>query len=206
MSKPETASPASDSAGAIYRATKRLLDLAAALLLISALGLPMLAVAAAVRLTSRGPALYWSDRIGRDNKIFRMPKFRSMYVGTPPVATHLLKNSDALITPLGALLRKSSFDELPQLWSVLRGDMSLVGPRPALFNQYDLIAARTAAGVQVLVPGITGWAQINGRDELPIPVKVQFDVEYLHKRSMSLDLRILGRTLLKVLRREGVAH
>jgi len=185
---------------------KRFFDICSVLVLAIPLALPMVLLGAAVRITSRGPALYWSDRVGRCNRLFKMPKFRSMYVGTPPVATHLLVNPDAHITPLGRFLRKSSLDELPQLWSVLVGDMSLVGPRPALFNQEDLISARTAAGVHVLRPGITGWAQVNGRDELPIPIKVSLDAEYLAQRSFSLDLRILFRTLLKVARREGVAH
>ena len=159
-----------------------------------------------VRLTSRGPALYWSDRVGQGNRIFRMPKFRSMRVNTPAVATHLLSNPQAYLTPIGAFLRKSSLDELPQLWSILKGDMSFVGPRPALFNQDDLIALRTEAGVHVLVPGLTGWAQVNGRDELPIPDKVKLDVEYLQRRSFGFDLKILWLTLVKVLRREGVSH
>lgn len=185
---------------------KRFFDVGVALLLSAALAVPMLVIAAMVRVTSRGPALYWSDRVGQGNRIFRMPKFRSMYVGTPPVATHLLANSTTHITPIGRLLRKSSLDELPQLWSVLVGDMSLVGPRPALFNQNDLVQARTAAGVHKLRPGITGWAQINGRDELPIPVKVAMDTEYLFRRSLCLDLRILWLTVWKVLRSDGVAH
>lgn len=190
----------------VFGSLKRLFDLVVALALILVLGLPMLIIAAGVRLTSRGPALYWSDRIGRHNQTFRMPKFRSMYIGTPPVATHLLADPDAYITPIGQFLRKSSLDELPQLWSVLVGDMSLVGPRPALFNQHDLIEARTAAGVQALLPGITGWAQVNGRDELPIPAKVALDAEYLRGRSLGLDLRILWMTIWRVIRREGVAH
>jgi len=159
-----------------------------------------------VRLTSPGPALYWSDRVGQGNRIFRMPKFRSMRVNTPAVATHLLSNPQAYLTPIGAFLRKSSLDELPQLWSILKGDMSFVGPRPALFNQEDLIALRTEAGVHMLVPGLTGWAQVNGRDELPIPDKVKLDVEYLQRRSFGFDLKILWLTLVKVLRREGVSH
>jgi O-antigen biosynthesis protein WbqP len=167
---------------------------------------PVLLVAALVRLTSRGPALYWSDRVGRRNTIFRMPKFRSMRIGTPAVATHLLEDPDRYLTPIGSFLRKSSLDELPQLWSILRGDMSFVGPRPALFNQHDLIALRTAQGVHELVPGLTGWAQVNGRDELPIPEKVQLDVEYLRRRSLGFDLRILWMTFVKVLGRDGVAH
>lgn len=185
---------------------KRLFDVSAAVLLLIALALPMTIIGIAVRVTSRGPALYWSDRVGRHNRLFRMPKFRSMYVDTPPLATHLLSDPEARITPLGRVLRRSSLDELPQLWSVLVGDMSLVGPRPALFNQDDLTAARTASGVHNLKPGITGWAQINGRDELPIPAKVALDAEYLARRSFSLDLRILLLTFWKVLRHEGVSH
>jgi O-antigen biosynthesis protein WbqP len=185
---------------------KRGFDLAAALALAIVLTFPLLIIAVLVRTSSRGPAIYWSDRVGRDNAIFRMPKFRSMYVGTPPLATHLLANPDAHVTPLGKFLRRSSLDELPQLWSVLMGDMSLVGPRPALFNQDDLISARTAAGVHVLRPGITGWAQVNGRDELPIPEKVALDAAYLRNRSFLLDLRILFLTAWKVVRRDGVSH
>jgi O-antigen biosynthesis protein WbqP len=168
--------------------------------------LPVLLVALAVRLTSKGPALYWSDRVGRNNKIFKMPKFRSMRVGTPAVATHLLGNPDAYLTPIGSFLRKSSLDELPQLWSILVGDMSFVGPRPALFNQQDLIALRTEQGVHTMVPGLTGWAQVNGRDELPIPDKVKLDVAYLQRQSLGFDLRILWLTFVKVLRRDGVSH
>ncbi len=167
---------------------------------------PFCIVALLVRLTSPGPILYWSDRVGRYNKIFRMPKFRSMRVGTPAVATHLLENPNVFLTPIGPFLRKSSLDELPQLWSILVGDMSLVGPRPALFNQADLIALRTAHGVHELVPGLTGWAQINGRDELPIPEKVALDVEYLRRRSFRFDCHILWMTAIKVLRRDGVSH
>jgi O-antigen biosynthesis protein WbqP len=185
---------------------KRLFDIVVALVLIVVLAIPIALIAVAVRLTSPGPALYWSDRIGRDNVPFRMPKFRSMYVGTPAVATHLLTQPEAYITPLGRFLRRSSLDELPQLWSVLSGEMSLVGPRPALFNQYDLIEARSAAGVHELRPGITGWAQINGRDELPIPAKVALDAAYLRRRSFLLDLRILFLTAWKVVRRDGIAH
>lgn len=187
-------------------AAKRLFDTGVALIALVVLAVPMLLIGAIVAATSRGPILYWSDRIGRNNTVFRMPKFRSMYVGTPPVATHLLTNPAAHITPVGQFLRKSSLDELPQLWSVLTGDMSLVGPRPALFNQYDLIEARTAAGVHVLRPGITGWAQVNGRDELPIPAKVAFDAQYLAARSLLFDARILLLTGLRVLRRDGVSH
>ena len=157
-------------------------------------------------LTSKGPIIYWSNRVGKDNAIFRMPKFRTMRIDTPAVATHLLNDPDRYLTPVGKFLRKSSLDELPQLWSVLKGDMSFVGPRPALFNQDDLIALRTVKGVHRLIPGITGWAQINGRDDLPIPVKVKFDVHYLENRSLIFDIKILFLTLLKVLRREGVTH
>lgn len=166
----------------------------------------MLLVSLLVKLTSRGPALYWSDRVGRYNKIFRMPKFRSMYVGTPAVATHLLKNTNSHLTPIGSFLRKSSLDELPQLWSILSGDMSFVGPRPALFNQFDLIALRTERGVHQLVPGLTGWAQVNGRDELPILDKVALDEEYLQCQSFFFDLYVLGLTFAKVLKRDGVSH
>ena len=185
---------------------KRLFDLVLAVLAAIVLALPVLLVALAVRLTSPGPALYWSDRVGRHNRIFRMPKFRSMRVDTPAVATHLLQDPKAWLTPIGSFLRKSSLDELPQLWSILVGDMSFVGPRPALFNQDDLIALRSAQGVDELVPGLTGWAQINGRDELPIPEKVALDVEYLRRRSFLFDLRILWLTALKVVRRDGVSH
>jgi O-antigen biosynthesis protein WbqP len=170
------------------------------------LALPLLMVALAVKLTSPGPVLYWSDRVGRHNRIFRMPKFRSMRTDTPAVATHLLQDPDAWLTPIGAFLRKTSLDELPQLWSILAGDMSIVGPRPALFNQDDLIALRSERGVHELAPGLTGWAQVNGRDELPIPQKVELDVEYLRRRSFLFDLRIVWLTVIKVLRRDGVSH
>ena len=185
---------------------KRIFDLELAIFLTGFLALPILILAVLVRLTSPGPALYWSDRVGRRNTIFRMPKFRSMRVGTPAVATHLLTNPQAHLTPIGAFLRKSSLDELPQLWSILTGDMSFVGPRPALYNQADLIALRTKHGIDALVPGLTGWAQVNGRDELPIPDKVALDAEYLCRQSLWLDLRILWLTVVKVLRREGVSH
>jgi O-antigen biosynthesis protein WbqP len=167
---------------------------------------PLLLVAMAVRLTSNGPALYWSDRVGRNNVIFKMPKFRSMRVGTPAVATHLLADAQSHLTPIGSFLRKSSLDELPQLFSILAGDMSFVGPRPALFNQQDLISLRTELGVHELVPGLTGWAQVNGRDELPIPDKVKLDVEYLKQQSLTFDIRILWMTFIKVLKRDGIAH
>ena len=185
---------------------KRLFDFLLAVAAAMVLALPVLLVALAVRLTSPGPVLYWSDRVGRNNRIFRMPKFRSMRVGTPAVATHLLANPQAHLTPIGSFLRKSSLDELPQLWSILVGDMSFVGPRPALFNQDDLIELRTQLGVHALVPGLTGWAQINGRDELPIPDKVRLDAAYLQRQSLGFDIRILWLTLVKVLRRDGVAH
>ena len=185
---------------------KRLFDLMAGACAALVLLLPIAVVALAVRLTSKGPALYWSDRVGRNNKIFKMPKFRSMRVGTPAVATHLLADPNSHLTPIGSFLRKSSLDELPQLWSILVGDMSFVGPRPALFNQDDLIALRTQQGVHELVPGLTGWAQVNGRDELPIPDKVKLDVEYLQRQSLWFDIRILWLTFVKVLRRDGVSH
>lgn len=185
---------------------KRLFDLTLALLAGSVLLIPVLLVAVAVRLTSKGPALYWSDRVGRNNAVFKMPKFRSMRVGTPAVATHLLDNPAAHLTPIGSFLRKSSLDELPQLLSILKGDMSFVGPRPALFNQHDLVTLRTAAGVYALMPGLTGWAQVNGRDELPIPAKVALDAVYLQQRSLAFDIRILWLTLVKVIQRDGVSH
>lgn len=185
---------------------KRLFDLAMALVAAVFLALPVVMTALAVRLTSPGPVLYWSDRVGRHNRIFKMPKFRSMRIDTPAVATHLLQNPGQWLTPIGSFLRKSSLDELPQLWSILKGDMSFVGPRPALFNQNDLIALRTEKGVHELVPGLTGWAQVNGRDELPIPQKVQLDAEYLERRSLLFDMKILWMTALKVLARDGVSH
>ena len=185
---------------------KRLFDLLLALFAAVVLALPVFVVAVLVRLTSPGPALYWSDRVGRHNRIFKMPKFRSMRIGTPAVATHLLKDPKVYLTPIGSFLRKSSLDELPQLWSILTGDMSFVGPRPALFNQDDLITQRTEFGVHELVPGLTGWAQINGRDELPIPEKVKLDVEYLRRQSFWFDIRILWLTFVRVIRRDGVSH
>ncbi len=185
---------------------KRFVDFTIGLMALAILWLPMLLVALLVRVTSPGPLLYWSDRVGRNNRIFRMPKFRSMRFDAPAVATHLLQNPEQWLTPIGSFLRKTSLDELPQLWSILKGDMSFVGPRPALFNQDDLITLRTDAGVHELVPGLTGWAQVNGRDELPIPDKVQLDAEYLQRRSFGFDLWILWLTMLKVLRRDGVSH
>jgi O-antigen biosynthesis protein WbqP len=185
---------------------KRVFDV----LLVSLLGLvllaPMLFVALLIRLTSEGPILHWSERVGRFNRTFRMPKFRSMRVATPLVATHLLQNPQAHLTPIGSFLRRTSLDELPQLWSILMGEMSFVGPRPALFNQYDLIALRTQYGVHELSPGLTGWAQINGRDELPIPQKVQLDAEYMARRSFALDQRILLITVMRVIGQKGVSH
>lgn len=185
---------------------KRVFDLLLGCLLLLVLLFPCLLIAMAVRATSPGPALYWSDRVGRKNAIFRMPKFRTMRTDTPAVATHLLGNPDQFLTPIGSFLRKTSLDELPQLWSILKGDMSFVGPRPALFNQYDLIELRTRHHVDELLPGLTGWAQINGRDELAIPDKVKLDVEYLQRQSLLFDLNILLLTFLKVVRREGVTH
>ena len=185
---------------------KRLFDLILSLLLLLIFAFPLLVIALLVKFTSSGPVLYWSDRVGKDNLLFRMPKFRTMRVNTPEVATHLLADSHQYLTLVGAFLRRYSLDELPQLWSVLTGDMSMVGPRPALFNQDDLIALRTAKGAHQLIPGITGWAQINGRDDLPIPVKVEYDVYYLQHHSLIFDIKILFLTLFKVLRREGVMH
>ncbi len=185
---------------------KRLFDLLLALIAASVLLLPILLTALLVKLTSKGPALYWSERVGRNNLIFSMPKFRSMKVDTPAVATHLLADPKSVLTPVGDFLRKSSLDELPQLWSILKGDMSFVGPRPALFNQDDLVALRTQKGVHELIPGLTGWAQINGRDELPIPDKVVLDEVYLQQQSFWFDIKILWLTFVKVLRRDGITH
>jgi O-antigen biosynthesis protein WbqP len=185
---------------------KRLFDLFLALIALFFLLLPILVVALIVRFTSTGPVLYWSDRVGRDNQLFKMPKFRTMRVDTPAVATHLLTDPKQFLTCVGPFLRKSSLDELPQLWSILKGDMSFVGPRPALFNQDDLIALRTQHGVDKLVPGLTGWAQINGRDELPIIDKVKLDIYYMQRQSFALDLKIIALTFLKVLRRDGIQH
>jgi len=185
---------------------KRLFDLIIAVLLLIFLLIPMLVISILIKLTSKGPVFYWSERIGRNNAIFRMPKFRSMRTDTPPVATHLLANPDQYITLVGKWIRKTSLDELPQVFSVLKGDMSFVGPRPALFNQDDLVALRTSKGIHALVPGITGWAQINGRDELPIPVKVDYDLHYLKNRSFVFDLKILMLTLSNVVAGKGVTH
>ena len=185
---------------------KRVFDLILAIFLFLVLLISLLLIAVLVVTTSKGPALYWSERIGRNNKIFKMPKFRSMLTGTPAVATHLLENPDSYLSPIGSFLRSSSLDELPQLFSVLKGDMSFVGPRPALYNQDDLITLRTQKGVDKLLPGITGWAQVNGRDELSIPDKVALDVEYLNRQSFWFDMKILWMTFLKVVKRDGVSH
>lgn len=185
---------------------KRCFDLLLVLLLIVFFSIPLILVALAVRLTSTGPAIYWSDRVGRNNALFRMPKFRTMRIDTPAVATHLLGKPDQYLTPIGSFLRKSSLDELPQLWSILNGDMSFVGPRPALFNQDDLIQLRTEKGVHLILPGLTGWAQVNGRDELPIPEKVKLDADYLAQQSFWFDIKILCLTFIKVIKRDGVTH
>nr|WP_315487306.1 sugar transferase [uncultured Undibacterium sp.] len=185
---------------------KRLADLVLAFIAAVILLIPFVIVSLMVRLTSKGPIIYWSDRVGRYNQIFKMPKFRSMLIDTPAVATHLLTNPDQYLTPVGSFLRKSSLDELPQLWSIIKGDMSFVGPRPALYNQADLIALRTEKQVHTIVPGLTGWAQINGRDELPIPQKVELDAYYLRHQSLALDIKILFRTFFKVIKRDGVTH
>ena len=185
---------------------KRLFDLILALIAASLLLVPIVVVAVLAKLTSKGPALYWSDRVGMYNTIFKMPKFRSMKVDTPAVASHLMNDPDAYITPFGGFLRHTSLDELPQLWCILKGEMSFVGPRPALFNQDDLIVLRTEKGVDQLVPGLTGWAQVKGRDELPIPEKVALDLEYMERQSLWFDIYILWLTVLKVLRRDGITH
>ncbi len=185
---------------------KRVFDAVLASVLLIVLAPVFLLVALLVRLTSSGPAVYWSSRVGRYNVLFQMPKFRSMRVDTPQVATHLLTGSNSFLTPIGSFLRKSSLDELPQLWSILRGDLSFVGPRPALFNQDDLVALRTTQGVDQLVPGLTGWAQVNGRDDLSIPEKVRYDVEYLQRRTFAFDCKIIIQTFTNVLRGRGVHH
>jgi O-antigen biosynthesis protein WbqP len=194
------------SSGQITMLLKRTCDIAGVLLALIIFAIPMAIVALAVRATSQGPALYWSQRVGRGNRLFSMPKFRTMRTNTPVVATHLLGDASRHLTPIGSFLRKTSLDELPQLWCILKGDMSFVGPRPALFNQDDLVAARTAQNVHTLLPGLTGWAQVNGRDELAIPDKVAFDAEYLERRSFLFDLRILGLTAIRVLGATGVQH
>ena len=185
---------------------KRIFDLILAAILIIVLSVPMLIIIFAIRLTSKGPALYWSERVGLDNSIYKMPKFRTMRIDTPQIATHLMSNPEKFLSPIGVFLRQTSLDELPQLFSILKGDMSFVGPRPALYNQDDLIYMRTEKGMDSLVPGLTGWAQVNGRDELPIPEKVALDVEYMEKQSFWFDMKILWMTFLKVVRRAGVSH
>ena len=185
---------------------KRFLDLIFAVVAIIILSVPFLFICLTIRFTSEGSSIYWSDRVGRDNIIFRMPKFRSMRVGTPAMATHLLKDPERYLTPIGLFLRKSSLDELPQLWSILRGDMSFVGPRPALFNQDNLIKLRTEYGVNKLLPGITGWAQVNGRDELSISEKVELDVEYMNRQSFWFDMKILWMTFLNLIKRDEISH
>jgi O-antigen biosynthesis protein WbqP len=192
--------------GPAYRFFKRAFDLVASSLLVILLGVPMLLIAISIRLTGKGAALYWSDRVGIHNHIFQMPKFRSMRVDAPQLATHLFRDPDSYVTPIGRFLRKTSLDELPQLLSILKGDISFVGPRPALFNQDDLVALRTEKGVHKLIPGLTGWAQINGRDSIPIPVKVDFDTYYLEHCSFWFDIKILFLTIFKVARTEGVSH
>ncbi len=185
---------------------KRIFDFTTALILTTIMTLPLIIIAVSVKLTSPGPVIHWSDRVGKNNRIFSMPKFRTMRIGTPDVATHLLQNVDNYLTPLGSFLRKTSLDELPQLWSIITGDMSFVGPRPALFNQNDLIKLRTQKEISKLSPGITGWAQINGRDNISIPVKVLYDEYYLKNRSFFFDLKILWNTIFKVIKKEGVTH
>ena len=185
---------------------KRLFDLFFSITSCILLIIPMLTIAIAIKITSNGPVLYWSNRVGRNNIIFSMPKFRTMKIDTPSVATHMLDNPDSFLTPLGRLLRATSLDEIPQLYSVIRGEMSVVGPRPALFNQNDLIAMRNKKGIDKLMPGITGWAQINGRDELEIPSKVIFDEEYLLRKSFWFDIKIISLTALKVFKGSNVSH
>ncbi len=185
---------------------KRVFDILLASFSLAVSSGAMVLLAVLIRFGSKGPSLYWSDRIGRNNTLFKMPKFRTMRQGTPAIATHLMNNPDVYVTPIGRTLRKLSLDELPQLYSVLKGDMSFVGPRPALFNQDDLVALRTKKGIHCLMPGVTGWAQINGRDELPIPIKVQYDEYYLHHRSLGFDLRILALTIIRVVCGSGVTH
>lgn len=185
---------------------KRIFDVLLSLLLLCFLSIPMIFIALLVKLSSKGPVLYWSKRVGINNTIFKMPKYRTMNTDTPQVATHLMKYPDLYITSVGSFLRKFSLDELPQLWSILKGDMSFVGPRPALFNQHDLIKLRTEKGISRLTPGVTGWAQINGRDDLPIPVKVTYDEYYMQHQSFLFDIKILWKTFFKVVNKEGVSH
>ena len=185
---------------------KRVIDILGCMALIGVWAIPMIVIGILIKFDSRGPIIHWSSRIGTDNRVFRMPKFRSMSIETPNVATHLLTDPGQYVTPMGLILRKTSLDELPQLFSVLKGDMSLVGPRPALFNQDDLIALRTMQDVHRLQPGITGWAQVNGRDDLPIPQKVKYDAFYMQNQSVVFDLKIILKTVLNVLKHEGVNH
>jgi O-antigen biosynthesis protein WbqP len=209
MSAPSTARETSSPVhqpGPFYRLCKRLFDITAALVLLLLLGIPMLLVAALVRITSKGPALFWSDRVGIHNQIFKMPKFRSMLVDAPQLATHLFEKPEQYLTPIGAFLRRSSLDELPQLFSIIKGDISFVGPRPALFNQDDLVDLRTQKGIHELLPGLTGWAQINGRDTIPIPQKVDLDAWYARNCSFLLDIKILFMTVFKVMRTEDISH
>ncbi|MGA7827095.1 MAG: sugar transferase [Geobacteraceae bacterium] len=185
---------------------KRLFDISLSVSTLILMAIPMIIIALFVKLTTKGPVLYWSDRVGRNNILFRMPKFRTMSINTPEVATNLLGDPDRYLTRIGCFLRKFSLDELPQLLCILKGEMSFVGPRPALFNQVDLIELRTLKGVQHLIPGLTGWAQINGRDELPLLIKVDFDEQYLKNYTFTLDLQIIFRTVIKVFKREGILH
>lgn len=185
---------------------KRAIDLLLGITALLIFAVPLCILAVIVKLTSKGPVLYWSDRVGQDNEIFSMPKLRTMLVDTPVVATHLLTNPDQFLSPVGGFLRKSSLDEIPQLWSIIRGDMSVVGPRPALFNQENLIEMRTKVGVHTVRPGLTGWAQINGRDELPLVEKVKLDVDYMARQSFSFDMKVIFLTILKVIRRDGITH
>ena len=187
-------------------AMKRISDVLLSVLLLLCLSIPLILIALFVKLTSKGPVLYWSDRVGINNTIFRMPKFRTMRLGTPEMATHLMNDPDRYLTPVGSFLRKFSLDELPQLWSILKGDMSFIGPRPALYNQDDLVELRTRKGVHRLIPGVTGWAQVNGRDDIPIPVKVEYEEYYMNHKSMILDLKIAWMTLVNVLRKKGIQH
>lgn len=184
------------------RALDLLLGISAALIFF----LPFCLLALIVKLTSPGPALYWSDRVGRDNRVFSMPKLRTMRVDTPVVATHLLADPAQFLSPIGGFLRKSSLDEIPQLWCIIRGDMSIVGPRPALFNQHNLIEMRTNFGVHRIRPGLTGWAQVNGRDELPLPEKVKLDLHYVEQQSIGFDIKVILMTVVKVIRRDGIVH
>ena len=185
---------------------KRICDVLLSLLMLCFLSIPMILIALIVILTSKGPALYWSDRVGINNILFRMPKFRTMRLDTPEMATHLMSDPDLYLTSFGSFLRKFSLDELPQLWSILKGDMSFIGPRPALYNQDDLVDLRTKKGIHRLVPGVTGWAQVNGRDDIPIPLKVEYDEYYMNNKSIILDLKIVWMTVVNVLRKRGIKH